>query len=58
MLLKMSNARQSEPQQADLNLYANLLAIRHAPCSFTAWARAASLAGNHPLWCGTMPLKF
>ena len=51
MLLEMSNARQSEPhdQQADLNLHANLPAIRHALCSFTVWARAASLGGNQPL---------
>ena len=48
-LLEMSSARQSEPQRADLNLHANLPAIRHAPCSFTVWARPASLAGNQPL---------
>ena len=30
MLLEMLNARQSEPQQADLNLHANLPAIHHA----------------------------
>ena len=49
MLLEMSNARQSEPQRADLNLHANLPAICHAPCSFTAWVCAASLAGSQPL---------
>ena len=49
MLLEMSNARQSESQWADLNLHTNLPAIHHAPCSFTAWAHAASLAGNQPL---------
>ena len=60
MLLEMSNARQSEPQRADfmdLNLHVNLPAIRHAPCSFTAWALAASLAGNQPLYRDTMPLS-
>ena len=57
MLLEMSNSRQSEPQQADLNLHMNLPAIRHAPCSFTVWARAASLAGNQPLYRDTMPLS-
>ena len=48
-MLEMLNARQSEPQRADLNLHANLPAIRHVPCLLTAWARAASLAGNQPL---------
>ena len=48
-LLEMSNTLQSEPQRADLNLHANLPAIRHARCSFTVWACAASLAGNQPL---------
>ena len=56
MLLEMSNARQSNPQWADLNLHANLPAIHHAPCSFTTWERAASLAGNQPLQHVTMPL--
>ena len=56
MLLEMSNAQQSEPQRADLNLHMNLLAIRHAPCSFTAWVHAASLAGNQSLYRDTMPL--
>ena len=56
MLLEMSNAQQSEPQRADLNLQANLPAICHAPCSFTVWERVASLAGNQPLYCDTMPL--
>ena len=56
-LLEMSNARQSKPQRADLNLHANLPAIRHALCSFTTWAYAASLAGNQPLYCDTMPLN-
>ena len=57
MCPEMVNALQSQPQQADLNLHANLPAIRHAPCSFTGWACAASLAGNQPLYSGTMPLK-
>ena len=48
-LLEMSNARQSEPERADLNLHAKLPAIHHAPCSFTAWARAASITGNQRL---------
>ena len=50
MLLEMSNAQQSGPQRADLNLHANLPAIYHAQCSFTAWVHAASLASNHPLY--------
>ena len=57
-LLEMSNARQREPQRADLNQHAKLPAIRHAPCSFTAWVRAASLAGNQSLYHDTMPLRY
>ena len=38
------NAQQSEPQRADLNVHANLSAIRHAQCSFTTWAHAASIS--------------
>ena len=41
MLLEMSNARQSEPLQADLNLHMNLPAICYAPYSFIAWAHSA-----------------
>ena len=51
MLLEVSNTQQREPQWADLNLHANLPAICHAPCSFTVWARAASLAGNRVAQC-------
>ena len=49
MLLEMSNARQSEPQRADLNLHANLPAIRRAPFSLIMRALAASLAGSPSL---------
>ena len=48
-LLQMSNAQQSKPQREDLNLHANVSTTCHAPYSFTAWVRAASLAGNLPL---------
>ena len=57
MLLEMSNARQNEPQRVDLNVHTNLPAISHAPCSFTAWAHAASLAGNQPIYHDAMPLS-
>ena len=46
---RKSNAQQSEPQRADLNVHANLSAIRHAQCSFTAWARAASISRQSAL---------
>ena len=47
-----SNAQQSEPQRADLNVHANLSAICHAQCSFTAWARAASISRQSALIAG------
>ena len=40
------NAQLSEPQQACLNMHANISVIRHANCSFTAWARAV-IQFNH-----------
>ena len=50
VLLEMSNARQSEPQRADLNVHTRTYqpSATH-PFSFTAWARAASLTGNQSL---------
>ena len=38
-----SNAQQSKPQWAGLNVHANLSAIRHVHCSFTTWVHAASI---------------
>ena len=59
-MTRKSNAQQSEPQRADLNVHTNLSAIHHAKsldhaqCSFTAWARAASISRQSAL---TMPLS-
>ena len=48
-MLKMWYTQQSEPQRAGLNEHVNLSAVGYAQCSFTAWARGASLTDNQPL---------
>ena len=49
MMSGKSNAQQSEPQLAGLNVYVNLSAIRHAHHSFTVWACAASISRQSAL---------
>ena len=44
-----SNILQSEPQRGDLNVHANLSTIRHAQCTFTTWARSASISRQSAL---------
>ena len=38
------NTQQSKPQREGLNMLVNLLAICHTHCSFSAWARTASIS--------------
>ena len=47
--IQILNTQQSEPQQAGLNVQANLSAIRHAQRSFTTWACWVTFAHNQPL---------
>ena len=53
-----SNALQSELQRGDLNVHTNLSAIRHAQCTFTTWARAASFSRQSALIAWHNTFKF
>ena len=46
---RKSNAQQREPQWEDLNVHVKLSAIHHAQCSFTMWARVASISRQSAL---------